>query len=50
MRVLGMLHFPNNRENNREFFFVVREKPHGLRVFAILMPENRELTGNFRIE
>jgi hypothetical protein len=25
----------------------VREKPHGLPVFAILMYENRELTGNF---
>jgi hypothetical protein len=36
------------KSNNREFFFERDEKPHGLRVFAILMHENRELTGNFR--
>jgi hypothetical protein len=40
----------DNREINREFFFAVREKPHGLRVFAILMHENRELTGNLVIQ
>src|SRR5215472_16019640 len=37
---------PDNREKYREFFLAHSEKPHGLRVFAILMPQNRELTGN----
>src|SRR5262249_55064606 len=37
--------FPDNRENNREFFLLSQEKPRGLRVFVILMPQNRELTG-----
>jgi len=35
-----------NRENNREFFSGIHEKPHGLRVFAKSMHKNRELTGN----
>ena len=38
--------FSNNRENNREFFFGMCEKPHELRLLAKGMHENRELTGN----
>ena len=44
--LVGPSEFPNNRENNREFFFEHSKKPHGLRVFAISVHHNRELTGN----
>src|SRR5438270_721935 len=44
----GWTEFPNNREINREFFYGHSKNPHGLRLFAIPMHKNRELTGEFQ--
>ena len=44
--VLWCFSLVNNRGKTGNFFSAACEKPHGLRVFAKGMHENRELTGN----
>jgi len=40
--IVEFTEFPANRENNREFFLALVEKPHKLRVLAKTMHKNRE--------